>query len=996
MNSNLYPNSFYGFKQSASGMLLRLFLFLVLVLTGTAVVSAAPVISSFSPNQGVPGSLVSIRGTGFTNTISVRFNGVNSSFTTTGDTLITATVPNDTASGVIVVQTLNGTTLTPGSFTVIFNAPRIDSFTPVSGGWGTPVTVKGKYFLGTNIFKIGSINCSFNVLNDSTITLNIPSFASTAVFYITARNISTISNSSFNVLPAQPNITRFTPIIGPEGTVVTIYGPNVGHATQVYFYNGRASSFSVVNDTTITAIVPAFATTGVITVYSSSLLSVSPGSFVVGYPAPVITSYSPGAGSAGTVVTLRGHHFTGLNQVLFNGAVAGFTVTGDSLIMATVPSNASTGVISVRTPGGTVVTGGNFVVIPVAPDIVSFSPVQGPVGTNVTLHGHFFLGSTIVRFNGVVSSFSVVDDTTIIATVPSGATTGIISVTARGLTAITAGSFLVKPPNPTITSFLPVSGSSNTTVTIKGHNFTNATAVRFNGAVASYVVVNDSVITAVVPLNATTGVINIVVANITATSPGSFTVLPALARIKSFTPATGYVLSTVIIKGDHFTGTLVVRFNGTAGAFSVISDSVISVTVPIGATNGVITVTTSVNTAQSASTFVVKPTPPQILGFDPMSGPPGQAVTLAGHFFTGTTIVRLNGVVCSFSLLSDSVITCIVPSTTTGLFTVTAGALTGTSTSTFTVIPNVPSITSFDPQSGNYGATVTIRGVRLTNTSIVRFNGTIASFTVSGDTLITALVPVGATTGVISVVVGANTIISPGSFTVIPTSPIITSFTPVSGVIGSTVMVYGRNFTGTTLVRFNGVTATFSLLNDTSIRAVVPLGATTGILTVTANGYTGISQGTFQVIPVDPSIKFFTPTIGQPGTVVTIHGTLLTGTTAVRFNGTISAFTFIKDTLITAIVPAGSSTGVITVTANGVNAVSSSNFIVLPVSPVITDFSPTIGSEGTVVQIRGSHFTGTTLVRFNATAATYTVYGDTLIIATVQPGSTTGVISVTA
>ena len=78
-----------------------------------------------------------------------------------------------------------------------------------------------------------------------------------------------------------------------------------------------------------------------------------------------------------------------------------------------------------------------------------------------------------------------------------------------------------------------------------------------------------------------------------------------------------------------------------------------------------------------------------------------------------------------------------------------------------------------------------------------------------------------------------------------------------------------------------------------------------------------------------PTITTFTPTSGPVGTVVTITGTNFTGATQVRFGG-ISAVTFNVDspTQITATVPAGAVTGVVSVTTPGGTANSASNFTV--------------------------------------------------------------------
>jgi hypothetical protein len=98
-----------------------------------------------------------------------------------------------------------------------------------------------------------------------------------------------------------------------------------------------------------------------------------------------------------------------------------------------------------------------------------------------------------------------------------------------------------------------------------------------------------------------------------------------------------------------------------------------------------------------------------------------------------------------------------------------------------------------------------------------------------------APVPTGASTGPVTVTVGGAT--SNGvTFTVTPS---ISSLTPTSGSVGSSVTIKGSNFgtvQGTGLVAFNGSYATVSSWTGTNIVASVPPGTTTGPVTVTVNG----------------------------------------------------------------------------------------------------------------------------------------------------------------
>jgi len=77
------------------------------------------------------------------------------------------------------------------------------------------------------------------------------------------------------------------------------------------------------------------------------------------------------------------------------------------------------------------------------PFITSFSPGSGAVETSVTINGSGFTTAATVAFNGTSASFSVNSSIKITATVPSGASSGNISVTAGGGVATSSSSFTV-------------------------------------------------------------------------------------------------------------------------------------------------------------------------------------------------------------------------------------------------------------------------------------------------------------------------------------------------------------------------------------------------------------------------------------------------------------------------------------------------------------------------------------------------------------------------
>ena len=112
--------------------------------------------------------------------------------------------------------------------------------------------------------------------------------------------------------------------------------------------------------------------------------------------------------------------------------------------------------------------------------------------------------------------------------------------------------------------------------------------------------------------------------------------------------------------------------------------------------------------------------------------------------------------------------------------------------------------------------------------------------------------------------------------------PTITSFAPTSGAIGSSVTITGTNFS--TVVKFNGISAVVSAFTSTSITTTVPVGATTGTISVTLGCNTATSSSVFTVgstpsITITTQPTDFTACVGQTATFTTAA----TGTTNITY-----------------------------------------------------------------------------------------------------------------
>jgi uncharacterized repeat protein (TIGR03803 family) len=118
--------------------------------------------------------------------------------------------------------------------------------------------------------------------------------------------------------------------------------------TEVEF-GGVAATFNVVSGTELTAVVPAAAFTGVVSVVTSTGTLTAISNFKV---LPTIKSISPTSGPVGTLVTITGTGVTGATSVTVDGKAASFTQVSSTEITVTVPATAKTGKITVTTAGG--------------------------------------------------------------------------------------------------------------------------------------------------------------------------------------------------------------------------------------------------------------------------------------------------------------------------------------------------------------------------------------------------------------------------------------------------------------------------------------------------------------------------------------------------------------------------------------------------------------------------------------------------------------------
>ncbi|WP_164928465.1 IPT/TIG domain-containing protein [Gloeobacter violaceus] len=332
-------------------------------------------------------------------------------------------------------------------------------------------------------------------------------------------------------------------------------------------------------------------------------------------PAPQINSISPGRGVTGSTVTLSGANLNYAPTVQFdNRLTATITSTSASEIKAIVPSGLPSyyGVpVNVTTKSGTSNNATFTVIVP--PSISSFSPSSGKAGDNIAVTGADFYNLYGAAFNGTAASILSVSSsgTQMNLSVPSGASSGPISVSTEAGTATSPSSFTVNAP-PSVSSLSPTAGAVGASVTVNGSNFTGASSVKFNATAAGFSVVSASQISATVPTGATDGAVSVTTAG--GTASGGFFDVQATPTINSSggvvgNPGSGVLSAsasdTVLINGTNLNTLNSVTINGIAAYAVAVSATQIQVSLPENATTGPLVVQAAGVNLTASSSFKV-------------------------------------------------------------------------------------------------------------------------------------------------------------------------------------------------------------------------------------------------------------------------------------------------------------------------------------------------------------------------------------------------------
>jgi hypothetical protein len=267
----------------------------------------------------------------------------------------------------------------------------------------------------------------------------------------------------------------------------------------------------------------------------------------------------------------------------------------------------------------------------------------------------------------------------------------------------------------------------------------------------------------------------------------------------------------------------------------------------------------------TANVTVINPVP-STTSISPTSktvGDPGFNLTVMGGNFTASSVVRFNGAPRATTYVSSSNLTAVILagdllSIGTDNITVFNPAPGGGTSNILSLVVNaegnpVPTTTSISPASktvGDPGFHLTVMGGNFTASSVVRFNGAPRATTYVSSSNLTAAILAG---DLLSIGADNITVFNPApgggtsniqSFTVNPTTnpvPTTTSISPTSKTVGDpgfNLTVLGGNFTGASVVRFNGVPRATTYVSSSNLTVAILAG---DLLVVGSNSITAFN-----------------------------------------------------------------------------------------------------------------------------------------------------------
>lgn len=669
------------------------------------VVSNIPSITSINPSIVPAGSdafTLTVTGSGYANTATVRVNGIAVSTTFVSEMQLTAVIP---ASELRTARNLGITVFNPSPFNQTSNVVQLtvsntvppsitilDPSSVVAGSPGFTLSIFGMNFASNASVKINDLPAPTTFVNSTRVTTPISAsqIATARTLNITATNPTTRLTSPAATLTVTVGNLPAIDSINPE-SVQAVSGPLTLAVTGTNFIPSSIVRFNGFNRTTafvdalhLTASLPAADLTTEAT-HQISVFNPPPNGgtsesvtlTVFSEFAPVITSLDPAnfpTLSQSLKLTVTGFRFGFFdnNVVLVDDFPRETEFVNNTTLVATlfaedvaVPGTHS---VKVTNKNGFTSAAETFTVSDQAGPVIStLTPSSAGVGDppfTLILTGTNFVQESIVTIDATPRTTTFVSPTQLEVQITSA---DLSSPREMAITVLNPDGLASTPLRlkvnlvpPTIVSLSPpeaIGGDTGFTLFITGTRFSETSIVRLNGVIRTptFDALTGRLLVPITAADlAVSGTIAVTVTGVGGTSAAA-TLTVMRPRITAVTPSaipTGSNNVTLIVEGVGFLPTSRIVFLGVARETTLLASGALSTT--LNATDLSIPVEIGVRVQNAPAVvsepfliIVGSPGDPRIDALEPgtiVAGTSSAQVSVRGANFLSGAVVRVNGV----------------------------------------------------------------------------------------------------------------------------------------------------------------------------------------------------------------------------------------------------------------------------------------------------------------------------------------------------------------
>lgn len=467
-------------------------------------------------------------------------------------------------------------------------------------------------------------------------------------------------------------LNSYGPMPIARGAELRFIGVNLDKVTAIILPGNieiPAASFTKKSPTQLAITVPQNAVEGLITLKTpdGDITTKTP----MGFSEPILlTSFTPATAKYDEVITITGDYLNLIKEVIFTDRVtvakAAFISQSRTELKLKVPAAAQTGKIALSNGAEEpiiIYSATNLTVK--LPEITTIAPNPIKTGTALTITGTNLDLVKSVIFGGPknVTTFTNQTLTQIVVLVPADAKDDTLRIVpASGVVVKSAAPLVLVVPTVSVT---PTSVKNDDDITVTGTNLDLIDKVTFGGGKQGTIKAGGTAtqIMVTVPTDAISGVVDFITkADKTVHGPALTIIDPVFS---SFAPASGAAKSDIIITGTNLDLVTKVKFTGgIEGTIGTRSATQMTVTVPVGAKTGKLTlVTKNGSMVNSGSDFTVLANLPTITGFLEAKGTPGKLLTILG---TNMSLIKVlifpgNIVATEYGLKTDNKVEVYVP-----------------------------------------------------------------------------------------------------------------------------------------------------------------------------------------------------------------------------------------------------------------------------------------------------------------------------------------------